>query len=77
MGKHNGNSRLHPDVETIITSVIADRYRDHESLAIDSVFEQICACIEAENWFRSGDWLDNPSRSTVARRIRALRTIES
>lgn len=68
-----GKSRLNPEVDAIIESVIQDRYYVRETVTTDDILCEVAVRIEEENRFRNKhERLKTPSRATVARRIDAL-----
>ena len=74
-GKRGGKdtSRLNPEVDAIIESVIQDRYYVREAVTTDDILCEVAVRIEDENRFRAEhEQLETPSRATVARRIDAL-----
>jgi putative transposase len=68
-----GGSRLAPEVEALVTSVIRDHYYKPEKVTIQDLVCLIAAAIEAENKLRPpGEHLSVPGEATIARRVDEL-----
>jgi len=68
-----GKSRLAPEVDAIVESVIQDKYYVREAVTTDDILVEVAVRIEEENRSRSGqERLAMPSRASIARRIDAL-----
>jgi putative transposase len=68
-----GQSRLDPEVETLVGSVIHDNYYKPEKITVQDLVCLTAAAIEDENQLRlSGEQLRVPGESTIARRVDAL-----
>lgn len=69
----SGKSRLDPEVDTLIQTVLKENYFKAEPLGVDDLVTLIAVRIEEENRLRhQGDPIVLPSRATIARRIDAL-----
>lgn len=65
-----GESRLAPEVEALVTSIIRDNYYKPEKVTIQDLVCLIAAAIEAENKLRPpGESLSAPDETTIARRV--------
>ena len=68
-----GQSRLPPEVEALVTSVIRDNYYKPEKVTIQDLVCLIAAAIEEENKLRpAGEHLSVPGEATIARRVDEL-----
>jgi putative transposase len=66
-------TRLEETVETIVSTVIQDRYYVPEKVTADDIYLEVLLRIEEENRFRHvGEKLNAPSKVTIWRRIDAL-----
>lgn len=65
-------TRLAEEVETLIDTVIRDRYCVREKVTCDDVYLEVALRVAEENRFRhTAEKLDTPSRTTIWRRIAA------
>jgi putative transposase len=70
-----GESRLSPEVETMMETVIRDRYYVREAVTVDDLRDELAVRVVEENHVRSQHAkLGMPSKSTLARRSQDLRT---
>jgi putative transposase len=68
-----GQSRLDPEVEALVASVIRDNYYRPEKVTVQDLMCLVAAAIEDENRLRPlGERLSVPSESTIVRRVDAL-----
>jgi putative transposase len=65
-----GQSRLAPEVEALVSSIIRDNYHKPEKVTIQDLVCLIAAAIEEENKLRPvGERLNVPDETTIARRV--------
>jgi len=68
-----GESRLAPEVEALVSSIIRDNYYKPEKVTIQDLLCLVAAAIEDENKLRpSGERLSVPGEATIARRVDEL-----
>lgn len=69
----SGKSRLQAELDTLITTVIQERFYVRTRVSIDDLYQEVCLRVAEANQQRSSQGqLAKPSRATVGRRVASL-----